>query len=450
MRKFNNYSSVEIDSRKCNRKSIFVCIKNDYIDNTYYLNDAINRGATLIISEHRIYVRAKVIYVKDIYPIFKKLLDYFYPYNLELIGVTGTDGKTSTCLMIQSLINQNSDCGYIGTNGIIYNLKKYNTINTTPDIITIRKHLSNMTKENIKYVVMECSSEGILSNRLFSLSFDCLIYTNITHEHLNTHKTMKNYIKTKFDLMSYLKRNGSVFVNADDKNLFKLKHKNIKTYGLSDCDCRGVNVKLFLDRIEFKYILNKSKNPLVIPFFGKYNVYNCLAAVLVLDKYNLLENTNFMYMKKISGRFELINTTTKQVVIDFAHTPNALENLLKNIKQITKKKIVLVLGSSGGKDKSKRPMLGSIANHFCDKIIITSEDPKNESIVNIFHDLTKKIKKEYYLVLFRKDAIKLGLELLDKDSILVIVGKGVENYEQIYNIKFPHNDYLYTKSLLNA
>ncbi len=449
MKNINMYKSVEIDSRKCVKNSIFIVLDDKYANNRFYVADAINNGASLIISEKYIDCSVKVLRSKNIYKYLIKLLNYFYPYSSKLIGVTGTDGKTSTCLMIKSLINQNSTCGYIGTNGIIFNNKKYKTINTTPDIITIRKYLYKMSQEDIKYVVMECSSEGILMNRLISLKFDSLIYTNISHEHLNTHKTMENYISTKLSLLKYLEKNGTVIVNADDLFLHRVKCKNKITYGIHNGKVRATNIETYIDKTSFSF-LSDAKKDVTIPFFGKYNIYNCLASLIILENYNLFNNIDFRYMHKIDGRFEVLRTIDKEVIIDFAHTPNALENLLKNIKEVTKKKIILVMGSAGNKDKSKRPLLGYVADKYATKIIITSEDPKNELITNIFCDIIEKIKKEYYLVLFRKDAIKLGLELLDKNSILVIVGKGLENYEQIYNIKFPHNDYLYTKSLLNS
>lgn len=449
MDKFKDYNSIQIDSRKCSKNCIFIVFENEYINNYHFIDDAISKGATLIISNRKIICSIKNIVYKNIYSIFYKLLNFFYPNNIKLIGVTGTDGKTSTCLMLKSLISQKTNCGYIGTNGIIYNNKLIKTTNTTPDIITIRKTLHDMYNSGIIYVAMECSSEGILSNRLFSLEFDCLIYTNISHEHLNTHKTMQNYVMTKLSLINKIKKNGMIFVNADDNYLNNIRNKNVITYGISNGDCIAYNINQSLNSTTFEYKY-KTNNVVTIPFFGKYNVYNFLASTLVLEYYNLNTDLDYSYMDKIDGRFELLETTEKEIVIDFAHTPNALENLLKNISEVTHKKIILVLGSSGGKDKSKRPLLGSIANTYASTIIITSEDPKNELITNIFFDLIKRIKKEYYLVLFRKDAIKMGLELCDKNSILVIVGKGLENNEQIYNIKFPYNDYLYTKSLLNT
>ncbi len=449
MEKFNKYVSVEIDSRECCKDSIFIVINDIFMDNSNYIDNAISNGASLIISNKKIICCVKNIVYKNIYNIFYRLLNLFYPNNLKLVGVTGTDGKTSTCLMLKSLISQNCNCGYIGTNGIIYNYENINIINTTPDIITIRKNLFNMYESGVEYVCMECSSEGILKNRLFSLEFDCLIFTNITHEHLNTHKTMDNYINTKLSLTNRLKKNGKIFVNADDYNLTKLRGRNVETFGIYKGDCKASNIEAFLNKTKFEYNY-KTNNVVTIPFFGKYNVYNFLSCILVLEFFNINYNIEYSLMSKVKGRFELIKKGDTEVIVDFAHTPNALENLLKNIKQITKKNIILVMGSAGGKDSTKRPLLGHIANKYASEIIITSEDPKNELITNIFYDLITKIKKEYYLVLFRKDAIKLGIELCNKDSILVIVGKGLEDNEQIYNIKFAHNDYLYTKSLLNA
>ncbi len=439
----SRYTCVEIDSRKCIEKSIFICIKK----NEQYISNAIANGATLIIHQHKIKdYNIKSLKVKDIDFTLVNLLNYFYPFDLKLIGITGTDGKTSTSLITYSLINQVDRCGYIGTSGVKYNNHSFKSINTTPDIISIRKYLHDMTKENINYVTIECSSEGILNKRLLGLKFDCLVYTNISHEHLNTHKTMRKYFKTKLSLINQLDINGSIFVNNDEKYFKKIKHKNIYRYGLSTCYCKASNINSSLTHTSFNCTLIKN-NPIIIPLFGIYNVYNTLASILILNKYNMVDKIDFSQINRIKGRFELLNDN---IIIDFAHTPNSLENLLLNIKNISHKKIILVLGAAGNKDKSKRPLLGNVANKYADKIIITSEDPKDEPLTNIFHDLIKKIKKEYYLVLFRKDAIKLGINLLDENNILVIVGKGFENYETIYNYRITHNDYLYTKSLLNA
>ena len=271
-----------------------------------------------------------------------------------------------------------------------------------------------------------------------------MIFTNLSHEHLNTHKNMESYFNCKKILLKLLKPNGIVITNIEDFYGRKLVSNKSINYGLHKGKVRTITFSL---ESNFTRIFLKNDDRFYyykIPFVGVYNIYNFLCVHATISHLFNISNFTFNNLKTPDGRFCVID---KNIIIDFAHTPNALENLLITIKEIYKyKKIILILGSQGEKDKSKRKKLGMIADKYADYIILTSEDPKNESLINIIFDISLGITKDLYTIkLSRKEAILLGLKMNNTDSVLVIVGKGAETTEQHKNITYNHSDFLFVK-----
>ena len=349
--------------------------------------------------------------------------------------------------MIYDVISSRYDAIYIGTLGIISKSLTIKTKNTTPDIETIYETLLYAKENKIKYIILEASSEGILDKRLLGIKLDVMIFTNLTHEHLNTHKNMTEYFNCKKKLLKLLKKDGVLITNIEDKYGELLANSKSVNYGLHKGNISTNFIKLFKDKTAL-IINDKNKNSYIeIPFVGIYNIYNFLACYACINHLFNIRLFDFSTLKKVAGRF--INLYDK-VIIDFAHTPNALENLLLTIKNIYDKKIILLLGSQGGKDKSKRKLLGMIADKYCDKIILTSEDPKDEPVIQIISDIaTGILNKEYYVSLFRKEGIDLMFSILKEDTIGVIVGKGLEDVENIKGVLYNHSDYLYAQKKLS-
>lgn len=427
---------ITANSKKVKRESIFVSINN----NQNYINEAINNGASLIVSESKIEnIRANLIVnnIKYFFSYYYKKINDISIDNYTVIGVTGTDGKTTICKMIYDTITERYPALCIGTNGVFYKDKKIESKNTTPDIEEILECFLIAKEEKIKYIILEVSSEGILAKRLTGIKFDIIIFSNLSHEHLNTHHTMENYFNTKKRILKLLKKNGKLITNIEDYYGKKLSNENSVNYGLNKGKTRSLNIRFSSNKT--KILLTDGNNLFfyTIPFIGIYNIYNFLATFSCI---NQLFNIKLFTFKKLSppdGRFIKIDN----VIIDFAHTPNALENLLLTIKETYNKNMILVIGSQGGKDKSKRKILGMIADKYCDEIILTSEDPKDESLVEIIFDISLGIiKTNYTIELSRKNAIEKAIKSSDYKNIIVIVGKGLESKEKHKNYTCNHSD----------
>lgn len=440
-------AGITSDSRNVKKDFLFVILS----ENSYtldYIVEAISNGACCILSKKKYTSDIPNIVVDDPFFVLKEILPKFYKnyYKQKLIGITGTDGKTSTSLFLKHLLNNSS---YIGTNGIIYNNERKTNYLTTPILSTNYALLDYFSTINITNTIMEVSSEGILNNRICGLEYDYCIFTNLTHEHLNTHKTMDEYLKTKQKLFFQLKKSGISIINNDDiyKDMFKV-NKRVLTYGIKNTsDYQIFNIR-YLD----KYTLFDLKTPkdiyndLEINRLELYNLYNILPAIIVA----LCEKVSIDSIKEklknipiIEGRLEQIpNNKDINIYIDFAHTPNALDNVLSSVKQKTKGKLIHVFSSAGKKDISKRPLMGSVSSKYADLIILTSEDPKDENPKKIVNDIKKGIiNTKYICILSREKAIMKALSKAKKDDTVIITGKGRENTFIIDNKVYIYSDF---------
>ena len=434
-----NYTSITTNSKKVINNSIFVSINND----KSHIQEAINKGASLIVSTEKIDLNINNLIVKNI----KYFFSYYYKkmFNINMndftiIAVTGTDGKTTVAKMLYDTITERYDALSIGTNGIYYKDKIIKTVNTTPDIETILECFTVAQKEKIKYIILEASSEGLLAKRLTGLKIDVMIFTNLSHEHLNTHKNMESYFNCKKILLKLLKENGVVITNIEDYYGRKLADDKSINYGLHKGKVRTITFNL---ESSFTRIFLKNDDRFYyykIPFVGVYNIYNFLCVHATISHLFNISNFKFNNLKAPDGRFCVID---KNIIIDFAHTPNALENLMITVKEIYKEsEIILVIGSQGGKDKSKRKYLGMIADKYAKEIILTSEDPKDESLIDIIFDISIGIiNTNYTIELNRKNAIEKALKLRKDKSVILIVGKGMEESEKHKNKTYSHSDY---------
>ncbi len=422
---------LQSDSRKINKGDIFIAIKGIVDDGHKYVEDAIKRGASKVIVEHGNY-NVDTVVVKNTKEYIKEYINNNY-IDINIIGVTGTNGKTTTCYILYQLLNKlGVKCAYIGTLGYIVDDKIEELDNTTPGSLEIYNLLNKSVDNNCKYVVMEISSQALDQNRVDFIKLDYAIFTNLTQDHLDYHITIDNYIKAKQKMFYLLKDNGVSLINNNDKYSSFFKIKNYKTYGWHDSD-------YIID--SNNNINNKKYN---IPLLGDYNKENVLSAVAVL--YEMGYSYNDLYplvsdIKEPSGRLEVIEYGTNKIIIDYAHTPDAVYNVLKNIKKITAGRIFTIIGCGGNRDKGKRKIMGEISTNMSTYVIFTDDNPRYEKSEDILNDITSNIYKNNYETLSnRENAIKKGIQLLENDDILMVLGKGHEKYQIIKDIKYPFDD----------
>lgn len=428
-----------------------------FVDTTFnkeYVYDAVRNGAALIISkikydEDTIVVDDPKEYYNNY--IYNKYYDKIK--DITLIGVTGTNGKTTTSYVIYDILNKmNVKCAYIGTIGFYKNgiIKELN--NTTPDIEELYEYLYECANDDIKYVVMEVSSHALDQDRVHGLKYDACIFTNLTEDHLDYHKNMEEYKKAKLLLFNKLRNKRIAIVNSDDQNYkdFMLSNNyNVKVGRFGDFKIK--DIKLNDDSLDLKFSF-KNDYFKHLNMVGKYNAYNYLEAVAALVYLNFDINE----ILKIDvftppGRMYIVKYKDNTIFIDYAHTPDAMEKVLKNVNEFKKKRIITIFGCGGDRDRFKRSIMGDIASSYSDKVIITNDNPRNEDDDSIIFDIVGGIKKDNFeIVKNRRDAIIKGISYLGKNDILLILGKGHEDYQIIGNIRNHFSDLEVVREIING
>lgn len=418
-----------------------------FVDTTFnkeYVYDAVRNGAALIISkikydEDTIVVDDPKEYYNNY--IYNKYYDKIK--DITLIGVTGTNGKTTTSYVIYDILNKmDVKCAYIGTIGFYKNgiIKELN--NTTPDIEELYEYLYECANDDIKYVVMEVSSHALDQDRVYGLKYDACIFTNLTEDHLDYHKNMEEYKKAKLLLFNKLRNKRIAIVNSDDQNYkdFMLSNNyNVKVGRFGDFKIK--DIKLNDDSLDLKFSF-KNDYFKHLNMVGKYNAYNYLEAVAALVYLNFDINE----ILKIDvftppGRMYIVKYKDNTIFIDYAHTPDAMEKVLKSVNEFKKNRIITIFGCGGDRDRFKRSIMGDIASSYSDKVIITNDNPRNEDDDSIIFDIVGGIKKDNFeIVKNRRDAIIKGISYLGKNDILLILGKGHEDYQIIGNIRNHFSD----------
>jgi len=453
-------TGISDDTRYLEPNDAFVCRKGKHYQGSDFVIEAILKGAKAIITEKQIEaVTVPVILCDNIEKNFEKLLNGIYGkswQNVKLIGITGTDGKTTTATIIKFLIGLSFSCGYIGTNGIRYNGIKTVTQYTTPPLCLLIKTLTKMANADIPYCAMEVSSEGIINNRLETIRFHSAVFTNLSHEHLNTHITMENYFQAKAKLFNKLYSDGLAIINNDSPYGHRIKHSRLTTFGIeniSDWQALKINIKSTGMTFDLKTPNGIIKN-IKTNMMGKYNIYNIMAAIIAAtDNCIPLPKIlrNLKNIPEIPGRMELITGNENfKVYVDFAHTPNALKEVLFSLKR-PNNRLIAILGSAGGKDKTKRPEMGKIACDIADYVVFTSEDPRNENPEDIIQDMTSTTdKKNYEIILNRKTAIKKVILQAQAKDVIIITGKGNDRYFEQNNNIYSYSDITEATKALQA
>jgi len=453
---FDTTYDIEIKDIKTNTKEInegdlFVCIKGFNVDRHDFVNEAKRKGAKALVVNHPVESDLPQIIVNDTNKELSTIVTKFYDYpstKMKMIGVTGTDGKTSTSTIIYQLLNQITKCGYIGTNGVKCPTYEDNSNNTTPTTEHLNRFLNNFYKENCQYVAMEAGSEGLAQGRCEYIEFDYSIFTNLTHEHLNFHKTMDNYLLAKSTLFKQTKKEGTSILNIDDpysKEMSKLCNGKVLYYGKDEnADFRFTNVVITPKFTAFDLVHNNNTYHINSPLLGMFNVYNLTAALSILilegQDINKFDLSNLY----VDGRMTNINLGQDfKVIVDYAHTPNGYLNLFELTKTLKANKTIIVAGSAGERDKEKRPVMGKILVDNADLVVFTYEDPRSENPEDIIDDLTKEVmdkQDKFVRIVDRKEAIKYAINVAEEGDMVLILGKGNETYETLKDGKIYFND----------
>lgn len=450
-------TGLSINTQTINPGDLFICIKGATIDRHDYINEAISKGASALVVEKDVDVNVPYVKVKDVNAIQREIYANFYDNpqdKLEILGITGTDGKTSTATIIQTLLGSDT-CGYIGTNG--YSCAKFNreTDNTTPGISDLYRIFDEFVKAGCKYVAMEASSEGFYHQRLVGLNFKVGTLTNIDKEHLNTHKTLENYIECKKQL--FIQSHKQV-LNSGSKYLDKVLEvsSNYETYGYKKEDnlyIKSYDVKP--NNTDITLVYKGKEYSFTSPLLGQFNIENLSAALLTClsigkDMNDLLANVNKL---TVPGRMQSINEGQDfYVLVDYAHTPNGLSRLFEFTNKLKVNKKIVVTGNAGERDASKRKYVGELCVNNNDHVIFCYEDPRFEDPLNVIKDLTELVKdsKNYEIIVDREEAIKAAINMASKDDLIMILGKGSEDWEEIKGEFIEFNDCIKASEAIKA
>lgn len=440
---------LRTDSRKVEKGDTFLALRNVSRDGHDYIKQAIDRGAACIIAEEGEY-SVKTIIVSDTRKYLSDYLKDLYKHKLKdikFIGVTGTNGKTTSCFLMYQMLNKlGIKAAYIGTIGFFIDGESRELSNTTPDIDSLYEMFVEAADKDVEVIAMEVSSQAIAGGRVYGLDFDIVGFTNLTQDHLDFHKTMENYLNEKVKLFKQTKGKKVAIVNADDKysSNFVLPNNNTITYGTKKSTFHIESFELALTETHVCLKYNGNLYNITIPFAGKYNIYNyflALAAVLSLGI--KIEDVIAITpeLKAPTGRTDVFKHKGAAIMVDYAHTPDAVENVINSALEYCKGKIFTVVGCGGDRDRTKRPKMGKIASEKSTKVFFTNDNPRTEDEKIIMDDIISGVEKDNYEIIFdRKEAIKKAISELEDGDILLILGKGHEDYQIIGTEKFHLSD----------
>lgn len=458
-------SKIEFDSRKVESNTAFVAIKGTLSDGHDYIEKAITLGATVIVCEQfpeTIVQGITYVQVNDTNEALAYLSANFYDNpseKIKLVGVTGTNGKTTIASLLYQLFKKAGyKVGLLSTVKIMVDTKEFKATHTTPDSLTLNYYLDQMVKEGCEFCFMEVSSHGIHQKRTAALQFAGGIFTNLSHDHLDYHNTFAEYRDVKKSFFDYLPKSAFAISNSDDKNgvvmLQNTKAKKI-TYALKSYSDYKAQI---LENQLSGLLLKINDNEVWVKLIGSFNAYNLLAIYAVavelgIEQFEALRLLS--ELESVSGRFQFIVSDSKiTAIVDYAHTPDALENVLQTIENIRTKneQLITVVGCGGDRDKTKRPVMANIASTLSDKAIFTSDNPRTENPESIIQEMEKGVEpqnfKKTISILDRKQAIKTACQLANPHDIILIAGKGHETYQEINGVRHDFDDLQIVTELL--
>lgn len=441
-------TNVECDSRKVSENGLFVAIRGFETDGNKYIDAAVKNGACAIITDCAETKCENRVLVSDARSALALSAKNFYSdptRDMKIIGVTGTNGKTTVTYLIKHCLEKTgAKCGLIGTNQNMIGERILETERTTPESNALWALFAEMRDEGCTHVIMEVSSHSLELSRVRGIEYDVGAFTNLTQDHLDFHKTMENYEAAKAKLFNQSKIGVLNFDDEAGRRISKIATAKTVTYSAksSEADYVAKNIKTRADSVAFELVGIDSIMRINLNIPGKFSVYNAMCAVSVLRALGVdpeVIRESLAEVGGVKGRAEVVPTNTDYtVMIDYAHTPDGLENILKTVKEVCEGRVICVFGCGGDRDRTKRPKMGKTAAMYSDIVIVTSDNPRTEDPDSIIDEIipgVTEIKKDYIRVTDRKEAIFKALETAKEGDIIVLAGKGHETYQEINHIK---------------
>ena len=451
-----NFNKIEFNSNKISKNDLFIAIKGNRVDGNMYISDAIENGAKIILSEDLVTKLTKdvtYVIVRDSRAALAIISSNYYDNptsKFKLIGVTGTNGKTTTTtLMYQLFLLLNSKVGLISTNKILINNNVIESTHTTPDPLSLNKIFSRMVEDGVEFCFMEVSSHAIDQKRIHGLCFDVGVFTNLSHDHLDYHNSFKEYRDVKKKFINSLSGDSIALINVDDKNgVYMTQNTKAKTFRYALKSSSDFSLKILeKDFNGMKLLINGFE--VWSKLIGEFNAYNILATYSLSRALNYSDElilSKISSLVSVDGRFEKISYKNNIGVIDYAHSPDSIQKILETLNDLKNKKeqLITVIGCGGDRDKAKRPLMGKIAASLSDTVIFTSDNPRFEDPESIIvqmetgvdeNDMSKVLK-----IIDRRKAIEFACQIAKENDVILVAGKGHENYQDKGNVKEAFDD----------
>ncbi len=465
-------TSITNDSRKVVEGSMFFAIKGFDTDGTVYIPNAIENGAKVILVDEvaplkdlKLPADVTLLVVPDArYAMAICACNYYDnpSRKFKLIGVTGTKGKTTTTYMMKKIFEkQGMKTGLVGTIAVYSGDKKLkDSDRTTPDSIELQELFAQMAEDDCQVVVMEVSSQSLKLSRVAGCDFDIGVFTNFSEDHISPkeHPNMQDYFESKLKLFSMCKYG---YINIDDLEVCKVpklvQNCEIKTYGIDNsCNLLAKDITITNSYVDFKVKIGERNERVKVGIPGRFSVYNSLAAISVATKLGCSADTikEALLEVRVPGRSELVNNSKElTIMIDYAHSPESLENILNALKSYTRGRVISLFGCGGDRDSSKRPIMGEISGKIADFTIITSDNPRTEEPQKIVDQIEvgiKKTKGKYIAIVDRIEAIKYAINMANKKDIILLAGKGHEPYQEINGVKYPFDERVIVNQIIKG
>ena len=448
-------NDIKINSDEVKSGDLFIAIKGENFDGNDYILNALQNGASAVFSEREFDEdfgdSDKIVRVENARSAYAIASKNFFDRacdNLKIIAVTGTNGKTTIANTTTDLLRfVGAKVGVIGTLGAKIDDKVIDTGLTTPDPYMLHKIFKEMKENGCEYVVMEASAHALALNKLDGIKFEIGVLTNITEDHLDFFKTMDNYANAKFNLFERGKVKLGIVCGDDERCrglLIKAKVPMI-SYGINRfCDVNGVNINKSFSGSKFDCYYLGEKIDIKTELVGEYNIQNALASIAICRSLGVpaeLVRLGMSCISPVEGRFNIIKTKNNNIIIDYAHTPDGLEKILSTARDLSDKRLVVVFGCGGNRDRQKRPIMGEIASSLADYVILTSDNPRFEEPLDIISEINAGAVKPCKIIENRENAIEFALKNFCDGQTIVIAGKGAEKYQDIKGVKHPYNDF---------
>ncbi len=460
--------SISCDSRRIDPDSLFVALPGASLNGADFIVDAVKKGARVIVKDQDVSIeslpaKVAVVNVDDSRRFWRDLVRSFYgnpSQQVATFGVTGTNGKTTVTYFLEAILrNWGCACGVVGTINCRVGSQEWPSPNTTPGLLENQKFLNDLVKNNVRYCAMEVSSHALEQGRVDLIDFAVALFTNLTGDHLDYHGTMENYFRAKALLFERLSPDAFAVINADDEygcRLLKMTQAKIMTYGIeAAADFRAVDIESSIRGTVFGVQTPQEKFSVKTRLIGRHNVSNILAAITAATALGIPSQNikcGIEQLVGVPGRLEAVDAGQSfSVFVDYAHTHDALENILTSVRKVSPARILLVFGCGGNRDKTKRSKMGRVASELADFSFLTSDNPRHEDPASIISEIERGfLQKNYAVVLDRKEAILQALASAAEGDVVIIAGKGHETY-QIFNDRTIHfDDREVARELLNV